>query len=67
MRFANFREGVRALLIDKDNAPKFEPAELKDVTPEFIAGHFTAPWGGAANPLADLNGARGFKSPLTPL
>ncbi len=58
MRFANFREGVRALLIDKDNAPKFEPAKLEDVKPEFIAEHFVAPWGNAANPLADLIAAR---------
>lgn len=54
MRFPNFREGVRALLIDKDHAPKFEPAKLADVTPEFVAAHFVAPWGNAQNPLADL-------------
>lgn len=54
MRYVNFREGVRALLIDKDNAPKFEPAKLSDVKSEFIAAHFTAPWGNAAHPLADL-------------
>lgn len=52
MRFANFREGVRALLIDKDHAPKFEPAQLSDVKPEFVAEHFVSPW--SANPLADL-------------
>jgi enoyl-CoA hydratase/carnithine racemase len=54
MRFGNFREGVRALLIDKDNQPKFEPATLRDVKPDFIAGHFAAPWGDAKNPLSDL-------------
>jgi enoyl-CoA hydratase/carnithine racemase len=54
MRYGNFREGVRALLIDKDNQPKFEPATLSDVKPEFIDTHFKAPWGSATNPLADL-------------
>lgn len=54
MRFGNFREGVRALLIDKDNQPAFEPATLGAVTPDFVAAHFEAPWGGAAHPLADL-------------
>lgn len=54
MRFGNFREGVRALLIDKDNQPKFEPANLRDVKPEFVAAHFDAPWGNTANPLSDL-------------
>lgn len=53
-RYVNFREGVRALLIEKDNAPKFEPAKLSDVKPEFVAAHFVAPWGNAANPLDDL-------------
>jgi enoyl-CoA hydratase/carnithine racemase len=54
MRFGNFREGVRALLIDKDNQPKFEPATLRDVQPDFIAAHFAAPWSDAINPLSDL-------------
>lgn len=54
MRFANFREGVRALLIDKDNQPRFEPATLAGITPEFVEAHFQAPWGGGAHPLADL-------------
>ncbi len=54
MRFPNFREGVRALLIDKDHAPKFEPATLNAVTPEFVAAHFVAPWGNAPHPLADI-------------
>lgn len=54
MRYVNFREGVRALLIEKDNAPKFEPAKLSDVKAEYVAEYFVAPWSGAAHPLADL-------------
>ncbi|HSB95826.1 MAG TPA: enoyl-CoA hydratase/isomerase family protein [Spongiibacteraceae bacterium] len=54
MRHDNFREGVRALLIDKDNQPKFVPPTLADVKEEFIAAHFAAPWGNASNPLSDL-------------
>lgn len=54
MRFGNFREGVRALLIDKDNQPKFDPATLAAVKPDFIAAHFNAPWGDAKHPLGDL-------------
>lgn len=53
-RQVNFREGVRALLIDKDHAPKFEPAQLSDVTTKFVDAHFAPPWGDAAHPLADL-------------
>lgn len=39
-----FFEGVRAMLIDKDRAPKWEPQNLSDVTDEMIEAHF-APLG----------------------
>lgn len=53
MRFGNFAEGVRALLVDKDKSPHFNPATLSEVTQEFVLAHFQAPWSGE-NPLADL-------------
>ncbi|MEQ1715470.1 MAG: enoyl-CoA hydratase/isomerase family protein [Hyphomicrobium sp.] len=40
----DFKEGVRAALIDKDNAPKWEPALLANVTEEMTAAYF-APLG----------------------
>jgi enoyl-CoA hydratase len=36
----NFQEGVRAVLIDRDNAPIWEPGCLEDVTPALIEGFF---------------------------
>ncbi len=36
----DFVEGVRALLIDKDNAPKWSPSTLADVTERDVANHF---------------------------
>ncbi len=48
-------EGVRALLIDKDNKPQWRPRTLAEVTPQWIDGHFTAPvWPNSTHPLADL-------------
>ena len=48
----DFAEGVRALLIDKDNAPRWQPASLADVSEGYLDEYFTAPW--SQHPLADL-------------
>lgn len=36
----DFYEGIRALLVDKDNAPKWSPATLDAVTPQAVEAHF---------------------------
>jgi enoyl-CoA hydratase len=36
----DFREGVRAAVIDKDRNPKWSPPRVDDVTPEMIAPYF---------------------------
>ncbi|KJC58982.1 3-hydroxyisobutyryl-CoA hydrolase [Bradyrhizobium sp. LTSPM299] len=36
----DFREGVRAAVIDKDRNPKWSPAGIEDVTPEMVARYF---------------------------
>lgn len=52
-RHPDFIEGVRALLVDKDNAPHWQPATLSGVTEAWIAEHYQAPWQGP-HPLASL-------------
>ena len=48
-------EGVRALLIDKDNAPRWTPRTLDEITPAWVEEHFFEPsWPGGKHPLADL-------------
>lgn len=39
----DFYEGVRAVLIDKDNKPQWRYADLKDVTPAKVESMFTQP------------------------
>ncbi len=39
-------EGIRAAVIDKDNAPDWQPANLTDVSAELVAAHFAPPPGG---------------------
>ena len=47
-------EGVRALVIDKDNTPKWNPASLDEVTEEMIERFFTPVWPASAHPLRHL-------------
>lgn len=47
-------EGVRALVIDKDNAPRWNPPQLADVTPEMVARFFEPVWPAHTHPLRDL-------------
>ncbi|MCD7096892.1 enoyl-CoA hydratase/isomerase family protein [Stenotrophomonas sp. MMGLT7] len=51
----DFAEGIRALLIDKDRQPRWNPATLAEATPAWSETFFQAPWpAGDAHPLADL-------------
>jgi enoyl-CoA hydratase len=36
----DFREGVRAAVIDKDRNPRWSPTKIEDVTPEMVAPYF---------------------------
>lgn len=47
-------EGIRALAVDKDHAPKWNPARIEDVTPAEVAAFFEPPWPAHAHPLAHL-------------
>ncbi len=50
----DFVEGVRALIIDKDNKPTWRPSRLEDVTERSVAAMFEDPWAGASHPLSNL-------------
>jgi enoyl-CoA hydratase len=48
-------EGIRALAVDKDHAPKWQPARIADVTPEMVQPFFDSPWPASAHPLRHLH------------
>uniref|UniRef100_H2ZC72 3-hydroxyisobutyryl-CoA hydrolase, mitochondrial n=1 Tax=Ciona savignyi TaxID=51511 RepID=H2ZC72_CIOSA len=43
LRHPDFYEGVRAVLIDKDKSPKWNPATIPEVTNDLIDSHFVLP------------------------
>ncbi|NLB13859.1 MAG: enoyl-CoA hydratase/isomerase family protein [Gammaproteobacteria bacterium] len=54
----DFAEGIRALLIDKDRTPRWNPAALAQADADWAAGFLHEPdWPGGTHPLADLGGA----------
>ncbi|RUO32064.1 enoyl-CoA hydratase [Aliidiomarina sedimenti] len=50
----DFAEGIRALLIDKDNQPKWSYPSVAEVPAEAVDAMFMSPWGDDAHPLKDL-------------
>jgi enoyl-CoA hydratase/carnithine racemase len=49
-------EGIRARIIDKDNAPRWRFAKIEDVRADDVAKMFESPWTAAEHPLRDLQG-----------
>lgn len=47
-------EGVRALAVDKDHAPRWNPARVEEVTPDMVEPFFRSPWPAHAHPLRGL-------------
>lgn len=53
----DFAEGIRALLIDKDRRPHWNPATVAQADAGWAASFFQSPWPAAEHPLADLGQA----------
>ncbi|RYX91523.1 MAG: enoyl-CoA hydratase/isomerase family protein [Comamonadaceae bacterium] len=47
-------EGIRALAVDKDYAPKWNPARIEDVKPGMADEFFNSPWSAETHPLRSL-------------
>jgi enoyl-CoA hydratase/carnithine racemase len=56
-RFGNATEtveGIRALAVDKDHQPRWNPATIEAVTNDMVDPFFVSPWPAHAHPLAHL-------------
>ena len=49
-------EGIRALAVDKDHAPRWNPERIEDIRPDMVAPFFVSPWEPVAHPFASLGG-----------
>jgi len=49
-------EGIRARIIDKDNAPTWRVARIEDVRAADVEKMFDSPWAESEHPLRDLRG-----------
>jgi enoyl-CoA hydratase/carnithine racemase len=49
-------EGIRARIIDKDNAPRWRFARIEDVSAADVEKMFESPWPANEHPLRDLRG-----------
>ena len=47
-------QGIRALAVDKDHSPVWNPARIEDVTPAMVDPFFESPWDPGDHPLKDL-------------
>jgi len=52
--FGEFQEGVRALLVDKDNKPAWRYHSIETVPEEILVWFFASPWSESGHPLANL-------------
>lgn len=48
-------EGIRALAVDKDHSPQWNPNSIEKVTAAMVAPFFHSPWSSQEHPLADLD------------
>lgn len=47
-------EGIRALAVDKDHRPRWNPTHIDDVSDKMVAEFFRSPWPAHVHPLREL-------------
>jgi enoyl-CoA hydratase/carnithine racemase len=54
LEHGDFLEGVRAVIVDKDNRPRWRPERLGEVDPAVVRKFFAPRWNAAQHPLATI-------------
>lgn len=54
LEHGDFMEGVRAVIVEKDNRPRWRPERLAEVDPEAVRKFFAPRWNAAQHPLATI-------------
>lgn len=55
----DFHEGVRAVVVNKDRQPRWNPGSIEEVNKELVDSYFTFSWGTKGNPLVILSRENG--------
>ncbi len=58
----DFLEGIRALIVDKDNTPRWRPPSLPEVDDAAVEAFFAARWTPATHPLRHLRNPQGGRT-----
>lgn len=61
MNHADFYEGVRSMLVDKDKSPKWLPASLEEVPESSVSSFFHYQWPAEKHPLIDMEAENSAK------
>ena len=54
LEHGDFLEGVRAVIVEKDNRPRWRPERLGEVDPAVVRKFFAPRWSAAQHPLASI-------------
>jgi enoyl-CoA hydratase/carnithine racemase len=54
LEHGDFLEGVRAVIVEKDNRPRWRPERLAEVDPAAVRKFFAPRWSAAQHPLASI-------------